>query len=368
MSDRPEYFASPEDEDLFDFPVSPIYAAAGAEGPVYDNGLAPTSASVVEPIDLSDDDTPAAAQAPAAAAAPAPAPAPAPAAPAGPRPGGGLTQAEVDFDLDEDLFGFDVLFEANQPLSSEADLVALDEEPQLSDVIPATGPAPVAAAPAPAPKPAQAAPAAAKAAPAPKAPTTKAPSPAAGAPAPVAPAPIPMESVPAGAWLPPGIDAGPEPKRGRLLEILALSFLVLNTGLIALAWQAGSHFNETLASVTRSVSDAVAEGHTRGAENSATYVPNIPVQGSAPVEPEVASSKVEENTEDLEPADLLDMPRASLDLARERIRKGRYDDARRGLFHLLANRDRTALADEMVIEAETLIAESYAQQAMEVQK
>ena len=369
-------FGGPEDEDLFDFPVSPAYSAEGAAA----GGSAPQD----EPIALDDAaDAPAPTpQEPVAAAQPevtTPTPAPTP----------NTALNEVDFDLDEDLFNFGPLFDATQPLSTPADaaaIAALDAQPEPA---PATASAPAAS---PQATGAATTPRAAEPAPAP----SPAPSAAAAAPVPSAqePAKAPAmaslatdELLAAGMAPPAGVDWSPEPKRGKLIEILAVSFLVLNTAMIVLAWRAGSDFRETLAAVTRTVTDSVAEGHAQGQLRTASPMPQG-TQASIPVNPDVietdvnveaphntgsnasraTTSQAQTQQPEQAPSDLLDMPQASLELAMERIEAGRYSEARRGLFRLLANRDRTALSDAMVAQAEMLIARAFAAQAEEVDR
>lgn len=335
-------FDQPEDEDLFDFPVAPAYSSGGM----------PTGAPQRE-------------EAPSASTEAAPKSAEA--APAKPVP----AMNEGDFDLDEDLFDFGTLFDATQPLSTAEDaaaLAALDD--QESEAIPAPAPAqPTTPQPAAAPK------ASSQPTPSPKVTQTNMPRPTANAGA--AAGSTTSELVAAGLAAPASMDWSPEPKRGRLIEILAVCFLLLNSALILLAWRAGSDFRETLAAVTRTVTDSVAEGHARGQLQNPP-VERPPSQASLPVEPDVTNTKVDEQDlptpstapkrPEQAPSDLLDMPQAALELAMERIAAGRYDEARRGLFRLLANRDRTALSDAMVVQAEMLIARAFAAQAEEVDR
>ena len=379
-------FGGPEDEDLFDFPVSPAYSAAGAAG---------DTAPQDEPVAL--DAEPEAAPAPQATEAPAATPEPQPVEPVAAVTNENTTLNEVDFDLDEDLFNFGPLFDATQPLSSprrcgghrrprrtrgaRSGCETRTSRPGCQRG--RSGP------PRPAPAPAQA-PAAPAATPAAATPSAAQPTGAAPALAPVA-----TDEYLASAMAPPaGADWSPEPKRGKLIEILALSFLVLNTAMIVLAWRAGSDFRETLAAVTRTVTDSVAEGHAQGQLRGAASQPQD-TQASVPVNPEVTETNVDSGADqgngtqnqatssngrdpsqeppsirqpEQAPSDLLDMPQASLELAMERIEAGRYTEARRGLFRLLANRDRTALSDEMVAQAELLIARAFAAQAEEVNR
>ncbi len=331
---------SGENEDLFDFPLVGAYADQdldqAAEGaPAAEPEAAPVEAPVAEP-------TP----------APAPAPAPAPV-------------VQEASELDEDLFNFETLFQASQPLTSgeeDLDLGAMLE--QQEDML-----VPDSDAPAPAPAPAHSpAPEAATAAPAAAAQPAPAPAPAPAAAAAPQAASAPRMTVPSDIpetmWAPPMAAPGPDPKRSRLIEVLALCFLVLNTALVLFAWRASDDFRDTLTVVTATVSDAVAEGHNRGQENNAQGT-----QGSMGVTPDVQKTHVEtQDPSNDDPSQIVMLPRATLDLAINRIAEGKFQMARQGLNHLLSNQDRTALTVEMVIEAEALIAESFAAEAKELQK
>lgn len=134
----------------------------------------------------------------------------------------------------------------------------------------------------------------------------------------------------------------PSTARGRLLEVLALAFLVLNTGLVLFAWQANSSFHDTLESVTRTVSEALAAG--QGTREVTVVRP--PVAGPAP-------------TLDEAPSALTDYSLESLEAARELLAAGRYMDARKRLYRLLASADAAGLEPRVATEAEFLIAESY---------
>ncbi|HPF12704.1 MAG: hypothetical protein H6830_09555 [Planctomycetes bacterium] len=333
MSDENQAFASPEDEDLFDFPVSPAYADA---------------------------------QQPAAGGVPQPSEG-APKSVAQPKATEAQVGALLDPELDEDLFDFEPLYQATQPRVDPNALIDLETTDDVPLVV---EPQPVAASANPLPT-AQAPKSASKAQETPQLAPQSAPQSAPQAAPRARQRTTTSEStIPAAMWVPPQIDLGPEPKRGRLIELLALSFLVINSALVLLAWRAGDHFRETLAAVTRTVSDAVADGHAQGQASQPLVFGSGSQMGSAPVQPDVTTTEVikQESPREQAPSDLLDLPQASLDLARERIRKGRYAEARRDLFRLLANRDRTALSDAMVVEAETLVAEAFAAQAQEVSK
>ena len=145
-------------------------------------------------------------------------------------------------------------------------------------------------------------------------------------------------------------EGTPEPaRRGRTVEILALCFLVANTALVLFAWRAGDDFRATLDHVGDAVTSAVAEGQVRAASEVAAQlraqVPATPAPAEVRVEVPVVPSP--------------DLTATSLDLAREALDAGRFEEARRGLARLLANRDRAMLPEEMVLEARRLVALSY---------
>ena len=145
-------------------------------------------------------------------------------------------------------------------------------------------------------------------------------------------------------------EGTPEPgRRGRTVELLALCFLVANTALVLFAWRAGDDFRATLDHVGDAVTSAVAEGQVRAASEVAAQlraqVPASPAPTEVRVEVPVVPSP--------------DLTATSLDLAREALDAGRFEEARRGLARLLANRDRAMLPEEMVLEARRLVALSY---------
>lgn len=145
-------------------------------------------------------------------------------------------------------------------------------------------------------------------------------------------------------------EGTPEPgRRGRTVELLALCFLVANTALVLFAWRAGDDFRATLDHVGDAVTSAVAEGQVRAASEVAAQmraqVPATPAPAEVRVEVPVVPSP--------------DLTATGLDLAREALDAGRFEEARRGLARLLANRDRAMLPEEMVLEARRLVALSY---------
>ncbi len=347
---------SGENEDLFDFPLVGAYASQDVDAPSAPEQAAPEAAPVEE----------AAAEAPAPQAA-----APTPTAEAAPAPKKAAPKKDLtgqaDPALDEDLFDFETRFESSQPLTTEEDAIDLgamleqhaateelvmEATPEPAPVVSAPSAAPAAAAQAPAPAPAATS----------STPGAKATSPAKQT-ASTAPVSVPSD-VPAAMWTPPPVAPAPEGKRGHLIEILALCFLVLNTALVLFAWRASDDFRDTLANVNNTVIDAVSEGHSRGQLQNTTGT-----QGSVDVTPDVTSANVEPEVPTIDqPSEFVRLPRVALDLAIERIAEGNFQMARTGLYFLLANQDRTVLNEELIVEAEALIAKTYAAQAEELQQ
>ncbi|MCP5022272.1 MAG: hypothetical protein GY930_10900 [bacterium] len=345
---------SAENEDLFDFPLVGAYASQDLDAPSAPEQTPPEAARVEETA-AGVPAHEAAAPMPTAKAAPAPKKA---------APPKDLT-GQADPALDEDLFDFETRFKSSQPLTTEEDAIdlgaMLEQHVATEGVLvqPTPESAPEVSAPSAAPAASASAPAPAAANPAPAA---KAASPTKQA---VSPAPISVSSdVPAAMWTPPPAAPAPEGKRGHLIEILALCFLVLSTALVILAWRASDDFRETLANVNNTVIDAVSEGHSRGQLQNATDT-----QGSMDVTPDVTSANVEPEIPTVDqPSEFVRLPRVALDLAIERIAEGKFEMARKGLYFLLANQDRTVLNEELIVEAEALVAKTYADQAKELRQ
>lgn len=234
--------------------------------------------------------------------------------------------AEDDGEGDEDLFAFEELL---------LDPIVIEEPKAVEEPV---APAPQAAAAAP-----TAAPAPAPAAPAPAAPVHRAP--VDDEPEQAEEPALDLEALLAS--LPQG-QGEPAP-RGRMIEILALCFLVANTALVLFAWRAGDDFRSTLDHVGDAVTSAVAEGQVRAATEVAAQL-----RAQVPAAPAPTEVRVE-----LPVVPAPDLATTGLDLAREALDAGRFEDARQGLARLLANRDRAALPEELVLEARRLVALSY---------
>lgn len=175
--------------------------------------------------------------------------------------------------------------------------------------------------------------------------------------------------------VPMGQDEG---RRGRLIEILAIGFLVINTGLVLLAWRAGDQFQETLLSVAHTVGGALNQQPAMASSNptlvqvvlppvsqqpaqdpaantlpdSGSTTPDAPVEQVQP-QPQAQPLKIEVHT------DLEGLLRMVLDDAITQLENGKPEAARSSLYHMIGNRDRSNLPDDIVDEAEILIARSY---------
>ncbi len=136
--------------------------------------------------------------------------------------------------------------------------------------------------------------------------------------------------------------------RDKLVMMLAVGFLLVNTALIVLAWQANSSFHGTLRDVTTGIADGISSATNRPAQ-AAPSIQYVPVQttGHTPRSPGLSPSKLD------------GLGEQTITSARQMIAEGRYIDARRDLNHLLANHRLLLLNAEIIAEAEFLIAETY---------
>jgi hypothetical protein len=149
-------------------------------------------------------------------------------------------------------------------------------------------------------------------------------------------------------------------RRGRMLELLAASFLLLNTALILFAWRAGDDFEQTLAAITRTITSAVERG-------SGTPPRTTPGAGDDPdpgVTPRIGQQP-DESGGDRKPAPgqrpsaIESFHQLALRIGQQHMAEGEYAQGRRSLYHMLANHDRAVVTPELVAEAEFLIAHSY---------
>ncbi|MFT7676844.1 MAG: hypothetical protein ACI8QC_000820 [Planctomycetota bacterium] len=177
------------------------------------------------------------------------------------------------------------------------------------------------------------------------------------------PAPPQFENLPVTntVMAPAGAD---DARRGHLIEILAIGFLVINTGLVLLAWRAGDQFQETLLTVARTVGGAVNQQPAMAGNNT------IPIQIMQPpviqdTEQDSAEDTIEQPVVQPQPlkqevrVDIDGLTRMVLDDAITQMENGKHEAARTILYHMISNRDRVTLPDAIVDEAEILIARSY---------
>lgn len=157
---------------------------------------------------------------------------------------------------------------------------------------------------------------------------------------------------PSGTLVPMGHEEGP---RSRVVELLAIGFIIMNTGILLLAWRAGSQFQNTLLQVTQTLGN--------GSNGQPAAVPTRPVIDNPVVlvpatepRPIPEPKPVQEAAKVEDPLTIDSLPRITLQAAEALLDEGQFDSARQRVFHLLANRDRYALTDELVTESEVLIA------------
>lgn len=134
------------------------------------------------------------------------------------------------------------------------------------------------------------------------------------------------------------------PLRSRLVMGLAAGFIIVNSLVLFLAWRASRSFESAMDSV---------RAEMRRAPQVVTVAEPTTAEG-----PEALTPLEQPSPEPLS------IPEAELLLAQRELEGGFFDDARKRLFRLLANRDRltTAEGDELA-RAEYLIARSYMLQA-----
>mgnify|MGYP003627587158 CR=1 FL=1 len=147
-------------------------------------------------------------------------------------------------------------------------------------------------------------------------------------------------------------------RKSRIVEVLAICFLVVNVSMVFFAWRAGDEFRQTLAHVSGSVNEALIQ--------------NANTKSSAPIQPdpivEVMPGPFDIEVETQDPVSVPSMSRTALELARRRLENAEFEDARRGLQRLLANQDRASLEAGQVAEAELLIARSYYLEGLEIRE
>ncbi|QDV05003.1 hypothetical protein Poly30_04980 [Planctomycetes bacterium Poly30] len=404
-----DLFHFPEVEGLEEFglvPPVPASMRVAEAQPTTATGTAANSAAATPGAAGTDgDQTPtaqtAAAQTPATQATSAQAPG---SSAASGRPNPPLPDG-ID-DLDEDLFGFDELFSLdddpyrNGTLSAEglpANDLFLDPTPAPAPAAPA---APQAAAPAPQTAPVQPAPQSQAqqppAAPLPQAPQAQpAPQPqfqagpaeTVAAPAADLPASFPplmsnAGSAPAGSnhalrdrgpriLLPEDIPYSQSSEKQRLLWVLVACFLLVNTGIFFVAYQASAAFQSSLQVTTDKLADAIAQDKSApavaapsefpatsasvGVDPSLTYTMNTPTSLPA------GSDLPERSQRDrwIDPRDYANTHEFAVGNAKALLADGRFEEARRLLNHVLANQARIPLSPVLREEIDYLIPLTY---------
>lgn len=145
---------------------------------------------------------------------------------------------------------------------------------------------------------------------------------------------------------PPPVQLEPPPAKGRLIELLAVGFLLVNTALIVFAWRASESFHDTLTQVTQTVADTLTTQQASAQTSKAPVYLTYPSDGNP----------------DQAPSSLEDLQIQSLRVARDLVEAEQYLDARQRLYLLLANRDLAPLDPAVAAGADFLIAESYERQ------
>lgn len=314
----------PLDEDLFDFPPAGVFES------VQERGRAP------------EGEAPASREEEPSRAEPEPSTPATVAREDAPSDAGTAGSKGHAPDLDEDIFDFASIFAGGDVVAG-----AIEDSTAPEDAVPEPvterEPAAAAAPERPDPEPVTVQ----------KEPARRAPA-ARPTPPPIAPKPR-AEKV--GGEESPRVDPGAPPPsvpvptggvRDKLVMLLAIGFLVVNTALILLAWQANSSFHGTLESVSRGLAEGLSRsgGQEAQAAPKVEYVP-VPTTGHPP------------RTPDEPPSVLGSRAGTTLESARRMIGEGAFLDARKNLYHLLANADLLTLDREVVAEAEFLIAQTY---------
>lgn len=147
------------------------------------------------------------------------------------------------------------------------------------------------------------------------------------------------------------------PARSKLLWVLVGCFLLANGGVFLMTQQQNQNVNATLVAVTSTLAEAVARG------SNAT--PREAPQSREPVVSDVDARRAEAPM--LDPADFSNSNELGLHNARRLIEQGAYAEARRNLFFILANQDRsTPLTPALREDIDYLIALTYYDQGRSI--
>jgi len=359
--------------DLFDFPEVEGMEEFGLTPPPGWGEEAPEDEAPAEDVEAPADAPPAA----------EPRPATAPAASAGDARPNPPVPGDVS-DLDEDLFGFDELFSQDDDPYQNG---TLTPEGRPVNPVPAPEPAPAPAAAEPEPAPAAAAPEPAPAAPQPAREETARPQaePAARAaeppPAPASSAPHPQHAVGSLMAQPAeraALDRGPRillpedvpyssgatARDARIIWALVACFLIVNTGIFWLAHLASTNVNQSITNATGVIAEALS-----GRGSAPVYgaqPPAVPDVVYAPVEDEDASPARDAEPW-VDPRNFEGTHEFAVGRAKALLSVGRFEDARRLLFNVLANKDRVPLEAGLREEIEYLIPLTYYDQGRAIE-
>jgi hypothetical protein len=147
------------------------------------------------------------------------------------------------------------------------------------------------------------------------------------------------------------------PARSKLLWVLVGCFLLANGGVFLMTQQQNQSVNQTLVAVTSTLAEAVARGSHSAPRDAQAY--RDPVASGA--DPAHAAAPV------LDSADFSSSNELGLHNARRLIEQGAYSEARRNLFFILANQDRsTPLTPALREDIDYLIALTYYDQGRSI--
>jgi hypothetical protein len=147
------------------------------------------------------------------------------------------------------------------------------------------------------------------------------------------------------------------PARSKLLWVLVGCFLLANCGIFLMTQQQSQSVNQTLVAVTSTLAEAVA----RSSNAAPREAPPYREPGASDVDPARAALPM------LDPADFSNSNELGLHNARRLIEQGAYAEARRNLFFILANQDRsTPLTPSLREDIDYLIALTYYDQGRSI--
>lgn len=150
--------------------------------------------------------------------------------------------------------------------------------------------------------------------------------------------------------------SGASARDSRVIWALVACFLIVNTGIFWLAHLASTNVNQSITQATGVIAEALsARG---GAPVHGAQPPAMPDVVYAPVEPEEASPA--RDTEPwVDPKNFAGTHEFAVGRAKALLTVGQFEDARRLLFNVLANKDRVPLEPGLREEIEYLIPLTY---------